>query len=99
MYDKETKTFSFPYDQKRIDSLVYLIFTETEFHNDISTIRNAHLAKCKLKMSGKYMMDRKQVRIQDYWDSILDTARYNVASISIKILNNSKQVSRVTEEE
>ena len=92
MYNKETKTFSFPYEQKRIDSMTYLLFTETEFHNGINTIRNAYFDKCKIKMSNRYMVGRKQVRILDYWDSLLDTTRFNVARISIRILNNSKQI-------
>ena len=92
MYNEETKTFSFTYDQKRIDSLVYLLFTETEFHNKINTIRNAYWNKCKVKMSGRYMVGRKELRMLDYWDSLLDTTKLNVARLSIKILNNSKQV-------
>lgn len=93
MYDKETKTFSFPYDQKRIDSMVYPLFAETEFHNDVRSIRNTYWNKCKVKMSDKkYMVGHKQVRAMDYWDSLLDTARFKVARISITILNNSKQV-------
>ena len=97
MYDKETKTFSFPYDQKRIDSMVYLLFTETEFHNDIRSIRNTYWDKCKVKISGRYMVERKKLRMVDYWDSLLDTARFKVARISITILNNSKQVPVVKE--
>lgn len=92
MYDKETKTFSFPYDQNRIDSLVYPLFTETEFHNDINSIRNTYWNKCKVKRSGNYVAASRDLNMIDYWDSLLNAARFTVASTSITILSNSKQV-------
>ena len=99
MYDEETKSFSFPYDQKRIDSMVYLLFTETEFHNDIRNVRNTYWDKCKVKRSGGYMACGRQLRIVDYWDSLLDSTRFAVARTSITILNNSKQVPIKEKEE
>ena len=78
--------------RKELTAMLYLLFAETEFHNEIRSIRNTYWNKCKVKMSGRYMVGRKQIRAVDYWDSLLDTTRFTVARISITILNNSKQV-------
>lgn len=73
------------------------MFTEGEFHNSICSIRDAYWDKCKVELVGEHMMDHKQVRMLDYWDSLLDTTRFNVASTSIRVFNNSKQVPTMEE--
>lgn len=90
MYDKETKTFSFPYDQKRIDALKYMVKAEADTHNWIVSTRNTYKDKHIEKIDRKYRYYFRETNIIKYWDSIIDSARKTMATDSYIILCNSE---------
>lgn len=92
MYDSETRTFNFPYDQKRIDALKYIVTSERRTHNDIVTIRNEYRDKHIKKINTNSRYYFKEGNILDYWDKKLDKARRNAIVDSYIILCNSKQI-------
>ena len=87
MYDEETKTFSFPYDQKRIDALKSLFEYEVTFHDEICEIRNEY-------NKSRKTYHWKDIHRLDYLDGLLYVATRRMAQISILLLRKSNVITK-----
>ena len=96
MYDEETKTFSFPYDQKRIDAGCFIAESEAKFHNIIIDIRNIYYAANASKLDSHYRKNYRAYRYVAYWDTILDSSKGKIAQIACLLLNQANLVAKET---
>ena len=94
MYNEETKTFSFPYDQKRLNALKYIVTSERRTHNDIVYTRNNYRNKHIKKINTNSSYYFKEGNILDYWDKKLDKARRNAVVDAYILLCNSELIPK-----
>ena len=93
MYDKETKTFSFPYDQKRIDAGKTIYDSDYAFHGMLIELRNRQAVINKYNIKSD-IPPLKRARMMDYWDELLGETFKKMAQTSCVLLHRANLVAK-----
>ena len=93
MYDNETKTFSFPYDQKRIDAGKTIYDSDYDFHGMLVELRNRQAVINKYNIKSE-ITPLKRGRMIDYWDELLVETTKKMTQTSCVLLYRANLVAK-----
>ncbi|MCK5602925.1 hypothetical protein KAR91_13670 [Candidatus Pacearchaeota archaeon] len=92
-YDEETKTFSFPYDQKRIDAGKVIYDSDYVFHNMLIELRNTQAVINKYNIKSE-ITPLKRSKMIDYWDKIIAETSKRMIQTSCVLLYRANLIAK-----